>query len=110
MNKYSKEELIEFEKLLMERRDTRITEIENYTRQILELSENGKDENGIENSGYEAQFNYLFSHKERAMKNLRDVENALSRIKNNTYGVCVVTNKIRYPFLQTITNISQFHI
>jgi len=94
MNKYSKDELIEFEKLLTRRRDTRITEIENYIRQISELSENGKDENGIENSGYEVQFNYLFSHKERAMKNLKDIENALLRITNNRYGICVVTNKL----------------
>ena len=94
MNKYSQEDLLEFEKILMAKRDARNVEIQDYSRQISELSENGKDENGIENSGYEAQFNYLFSHKERAMKNLRDIENALSRIKNNTYGICVVTNAL----------------
>lgn len=59
-----------------------------------ELAERGKDENSLDNASYEAKIDFLVSYRERSKKYLDSVEKALYRIKNKTYGVCVVTGKL----------------
>ena len=68
--------------------------IESCRLQLIELAESGKDENSLDNTTFEAQINHLVAYKERSEKHLSDIEKALYRIKNKSYGICVVTGKL----------------
>ncbi len=90
-NYFSDEELREFETLLLQKREKTIAQIQEFDRQLRELTENGKDENSLDNTSYESQMDYLISYRERNEKHLSDIDKALIRIQNKTYGICVVT-------------------
>jgi len=92
--RYSDEELREFEQLLMAKREKTVEQIESFNIQLKELADSGKEENSLDNTTYESQIDYLLSYKERNIKHLSDIEKALFRIKNKTYGICVVTGKL----------------
>ncbi len=89
--KYSKEQLEEFKVLLLNKKEKTAAEIASYTEQIESIMDSGRDENGIEDSGYDSQVDYLLSTKNRLLKHYSDIENALLRIENNVYGMCTVT-------------------
>ena len=92
--RYSDHDLQEFEQVLMHKRQKTLEQIESFDKQLRELAESGKDENSLDNTNYESQIDYLVSYKERNEKHLLDIEKALYRIKNKSYGVCVVTGKL----------------
>lgn len=92
--KYNDAELEEFKQHLLNIKEKTEKDIESFQSQFSELTENGKDENNIDDSGFDAQMEYLLSHKARGIKHLRDIENALLRIQNKVYGVCTVTGKL----------------
>lgn len=92
--RYSDQELKEFEELLLKKKQETLDQIESFDRQLSELAESGKDENNLDNTNYEAQIDFLGSYKERNEKFLANIEKALYRIKNKTYGVCVVTGQL----------------
>ena len=60
----------------------------------MELAEGGKEENSLDNTSYETQVDFLVSHKDRSEKHLQDIEKALYRVKNKTYGICVITGQL----------------
>jgi RNA polymerase-binding protein DksA len=92
--RYSDEELKEFEQLLLKKQNETIQQIESFNKQLLEIAENGKDENSLDNTSYEAQIDFLVSYRDRNEKYLDSLDKALYRIKNKTYGVCVITGKL----------------
>lgn len=92
--KYNDAELEEFKQHLLKIKEKTEKDINAFQTQFDELTENGKDENNIDDSGFDAQMEYLLSHKARGIKHLRDIENALLRIENKVYGVCTVTGKL----------------
>lgn len=89
--KYSPSELEEFKALLIKKKLKAEEEIASYSEQISTILDSGRDENGIEDSGYNVQVDYLLTTKNRALKHLSDIQNALLRIDNNVYGMCSVT-------------------
>lgn len=91
---YSDEMLKKFENILLEKKEKTFQQIETFNIQLKELTEGGKDENSLDYSTYEAQIDYLASYKARNIKHLSDIEKALYRIKNKSYGICVVSGKL----------------
>jgi len=94
INYFSDEELKEFELLLLQKREKAIAQILEFDKQLRELTENGKDENSLDNTSYESQMDYLISYRERNEKHLSDIDKALIRVQNRTYGICVVTGEL----------------
>jgi RNA polymerase-binding protein DksA len=92
--RYSDAELKEFEQILLKKREEALQQIDSFNKQLQELADGGKDENSLDNTSYEAQIDFLVSYRERSLKYLNSVEKALFRIKNKTYGICVVTGKL----------------
>ncbi len=92
-SKFTEEELLFFRDLLTKKKSEALTLIGNYELQLVELSENGKDENSLENSGFMQQKEYLSNATDRSKKHLLHIENALLRIKNGIYGFCAETQE-----------------
>ena len=96
--RYSKEELKEFEELLKEKVDKTKTELK-HLKDSITRSASGYDTNhsGVKTleDGADAlekeQLNQLAA---RTQKYLKQLENALIRIKNGTYGICIDTGKL----------------
>jgi DnaK suppressor protein len=94
LNYFNDEELKEFEALLLQKREKVIAQILEFDNQLRELTENGKDENSLDNTSYESQMDYLISYRERNEKHLSDIDKALIRIQNKTYGICVISGTL----------------
>lgn len=93
-NYFSDEELREFEELLLQKREKTVAQILEFDKQLRELTENGKDENSLDNASYESQMDYLVSYRERNEKHLSDIDKALIRIQNKSYGICMITGAL----------------
>ncbi len=93
MNKYSVIEIEEFKDKLIQLKNAEVDQIESYEKMIKEMTENGKDENSVDNTSYTMQLESLTDSKNRCLKHLQQIENALMRIGNKVYGVCVETGK-----------------
>jgi len=52
------------------------------------------DFNWVEDSGMTIELEMLFAILNRNQKHINDLENALIRIKNKTYGICVLTGQL----------------
>lgn len=94
LSKYTVEELKEFEDLLLTKKTKTEAQILELETQYQEVTENGRDENSMEDSGYESQLKFLITYIDRSKKHLNDIDNALHRIKHNSYGICTVTGKL----------------
>ncbi len=94
MNRYSDKDLNFFNALLEGKKSICIEQIENYKAQLEEISANGKDENGLENAGYNTQVEYLMTSLDRIRSYLYEIDNALIRIKNKSYGICSISNEL----------------
>ncbi len=95
LTKFSKNQLKEFENLLLSKKEAAENQIKDITEQLNVMSNNGADEASIDDSSSQIQQKeYLHNLKFRQQKHLRDIENALIRINNQTYGVCVITGKM----------------
>lgn len=97
--RYSAEELKEFEELLLKKLEQAKKELDIYKNAISRRYDEGTDnttgalhslENGADTAEKES-LNQLASRQSKYVKNL---ENALVRIKNGTYGVCLETGKL----------------
>ncbi len=97
--RYSSSELKEFEDLLLQKMEVAKKELEIYRNAVsLKDSEGTDDTTGTNfslDSGAESmqkeELNELAARQSKYVKNL---ENALVRIKNGTYGVCTKTGKL----------------
>lgn len=98
-SRYSAEELAEFEALINEKLDKAKNELNFIMQSITRSNESGTDttagnvkvlEDGADTIEKES-LNQLAARQQKFIKNL---ENALIRIKNGTYGVCVDTGKL----------------
>ena len=92
--KYTLDELKEFEDLLKVKQEQNNAQLNSYQEQLEEITENGKDEHGLENSGFNAQVETLMSSIDRITRHNIMVNNALLRIANNTYGRCAETDQL----------------
>ena len=93
--RYSDSELEEFKTLVLgkiEKTKNEIASLEDQKNDHSEsLNDNGYDVD--ENHGY-ADVEFLSNMIQRQKKHLNDLENALIRIRNKSYGICVVTGEV----------------
>ena len=94
-NRYSDKELIEFEKVIEGKLDEAKNQLKALSDQLQELSESediahsGSAEGGAVNQ----QVEQAVELAARQQKFIRNLEYALIRIKNKTYGICAITGE-----------------
>ena len=98
-NRYTDKELERFKKLILKKIDQAKQDLDLLKSSYMNDSDNGTDdtsptfkafEEGSETMSKEANTQLAL----RQEKFIRDLKNALIRIKNKTYGVCRVTGKL----------------
>ncbi|MFY0598292.1 MAG: TraR/DksA family transcriptional regulator [Cyclobacteriaceae bacterium] len=98
-NKYSEEELKEFEELINQKLEKAKAELHSLRDG---LTRNAGDDSGatlssvktLEDGADTAEKEQLSQLAGRQQKFINNLENALIRIKNGTYGICVDTGKL----------------
>ncbi|MEP2025593.1 MAG: TraR/DksA C4-type zinc finger protein [Reichenbachiella sp.] len=97
--RYSKEELAEFEELIVGKLDKAKSELKYIKESLTRSGDSGTDstfgnvktlEDGADTAEKES-LNQLAARQQKFMTNL---ENALIRIKNGTYGICKESGKL----------------
>jgi RNA polymerase-binding protein DksA len=96
---YSSSELQEFEDLILKKLDKAKTELHNLKSTLSKDDESGMDASSayakvMEDGADTAEKESLSQLAARQQKFINNLENALIRIKNGTYGVCVDTGKL----------------
>ena len=98
-NKYSKNELIEFEKLIHEKIDIAKNELDFIQESLLRKHISGTDTTQgalktLEDGADTMEKESLSQLAGRQQKFILNLEKALIRIKNGTYGICKDTGKL----------------
>lgn len=93
--RYSDEDLLEFKELIEKKLETTRTELAYYQDQIKMFSDDGDSKmTGQEGGAGTLEKEYLNQMAARQTQFINNLENALIRIKNKTYGICRVTGKL----------------
>ncbi len=97
--RYSKEDLAEFEGIILEKLFNARKEVTFIKETLTRRNETGTDYTAsptkvLEDGADTAEKESLNQLASRQMKFIQQLENALIRIKNGTYGVCIVTDKL----------------
>lgn len=95
--RYSDADLEEFRSLVEKKLDTAREELDYLQEQILEITENSGDDHGgdwMDDSSTNNDIEFLNNMAIRQRKYIQDLENAIVRIKNKTYGICIVTGQL----------------
>mgnify|MGYP001251299793 CR=1 FL=1 len=97
--RYSEEELQEFETLITEKLEKAKTELAYIKETLSRRNDSGTDTTSgnikvLEDGADTAEKESLSQLAARQQKFISQLENALIRIKNGTYGVCVDTGKL----------------
>ena len=98
-NKYSEEELKEFEALINEKLSRAKSELAGLREALTRTSDGDSGANHtsiktLEDGADTAEKEQLSQHAGRQQKFINNLENALIRIKNGTYGICVDSGKL----------------
>ena len=94
---YSDEELIEFKKVIDDKLESTKRELEDIEQQMMELRDNMADEQGgdwFDDSSIHTEIEFLTKMAERQKQFIQNLEMALIRIKNKSYGICSVTGEL----------------
>ena len=97
MIRYSDEELEEFQVLIEKKLEQTEEQLKSLQDQIIEISENSSDEHGgdwVDDSSTNNDIEMLNNMAIRQRKYLEDLNNAMMRIRNKVYGVCVITGEL----------------
>ena len=89
--------MAEFQAIIEKKIEQTEQQLESLKEQIREISENTSDEHGgdwVDDSSISADIEMLNNMALRQQKYLRDLNNAMLRIKNKVYGICVVTREL----------------
>ena len=98
-NKYSEKELKEFEKIILDKLEKAHSELDTLKGSLTHKNDESTDstfgsvktlEDGADTAEKE-QLNQLAARQQKFINNL---DNALVRIKNGTYGICIDTGKL----------------
>lgn len=98
--RYSDEELKEFEKLILDKLETAREEFRILKETLNRNNDAGTDSTSggntkvLEDGAETAEKENLSQLASRQLKYITNLENALVRIKNGTYGICTVTGKL----------------
>ncbi len=96
--RYSDEELKEFEDLILQKLEKAKEELNtlkgSLTRESDDSGDNFSSVKTLEDGADTAEKEHLSQLAGRQQKFINNLENALVRIKNGTYGICVDTGKL----------------
>ncbi len=95
--RYSDDELEEFKVLILEKLEFAKSELQGIEQQMMELRENMSDEQGgdwFDDSSIHTEIEFLTKLAERQRQFVQNLELALVRIKNKSYGICSVTGEL----------------
>lgn len=95
--RYSDEDLQEFKTLVDNRLATAQDELSTTEKQIADLNENGFNQQGgdwYDDSTAHTDLEMLQRMLTRQQRHVQDLRNALLRIQNKTYGICIVTGQL----------------
>ncbi len=95
--RYSDVELAEFKELIDGKLEKAREHLLSLQEQILEITENTSDEHGgdwVDDSSINNEVEMLNNMAIRQRMYIKDLENALVRIKNKSYGICSVTGQL----------------
>ncbi len=95
--RYSDGELAEFKALIEKKLANAEEQLSSLQEQILEITENTSDEHGgdwMDDSSINNDVEMLNNMAIRQRRYIKDLENALVRIRNKTYGICSVTGEL----------------
>jgi RNA polymerase-binding transcription factor DksA len=97
LTRHSDEDLEEFRVLVQKKLDQTTEQLESLESQIMEISENSSDDHGgdwVDDSSTNNDIEMLNNMAIRQRKYLVDLNNAMMRIKNKVYGVCLITGEL----------------
>lgn len=95
--RYTDEELQEFKLLIDEKLANSRSELAGIEQQMMELRDNMADEQGgdwFDDSSIHTEIEFLTKMAERQRQFIQNLEMALVRIRNKTYGICTVTGEL----------------
>ena len=97
--RYSEDELREFEELIQQKLEATMSELNYIKGTLSKANDSGTDRTGgtaklLEDGADASERENLSQLAARLQKYATQLENALVRIKNGTYGVCVDTGKL----------------
>ncbi len=95
--RYSDKELAEFEIVIKEKLETARKELEFNREQIIELHENSSNQQGgdyFDDSSLHTELEMLNQMVSRQRQFVQNLENAMIRIRNKTYGICIATGEL----------------
>lgn len=95
--RYSDAELQEFHILVQKKLDKAKRQLEDLVDQILEITENADSDYGtdyFDDSSTHSNLEMLNNMAIHQRKYIRELENALLRIQNKTYGICMVSGEL----------------
>jgi RNA polymerase-binding transcription factor DksA len=96
-NRYSDEELETFRQVIIQKYQAAKSELEDLRNQIVDLSESMESEFGtdyIDDSSAVNELELMNNMAIRKRNYIQDLENAMIRVKNKTYGICSVTGEL----------------
>lgn len=95
--RYTDEELEEFRVIIATKLEQAQKQLQQLVEQIMDITENTNDEFGgdwIDDSLTNNEVELLNTMAIRQRKYIQDLENALVRIRNKTYGICTVSGDL----------------
>lgn len=93
--RYSDQELAAFKTIIEEKLAKAKKEVKIINDELLEMEANNSNHfNDINESSLSYERDYLSRMTDRQNRFIRDLESALLRIKNKTYGICSVTGQL----------------
>ncbi len=96
-SRYSDTELQEFNVLIEQKLEKATKELEYMKQQIVETNQSGSDSQGgdwSDDSSTHSELEMLNRMVSRQQQFMRNLTNALSRIRNKTYGICSITGQL----------------
>lgn len=95
--RYSDAELEEFRQLILEKHSKSKEQLASLQEQIIDITENTADEHGgdwVDDSSINNEVEMLNNMAIRQRMYIKDLENALVRIKNKSYGICSISGQL----------------
>ncbi|MGB3850965.1 MAG: TraR/DksA C4-type zinc finger protein [Tunicatimonas sp.] len=98
-NRYSEDELNEFEAIIDQKLTSARAELDNIKSSLSRIYDNGTDNTAgnnklLEDGADTLEKESLSQLAARQQKFIGQLENAKARIKNGTYGICIDTGKL----------------
>ena len=96
-SRYSDEDLKEFKVIIDSKLDKAVSQFNNLKEQLKDITENNTDDFAKDITDFSTiqteveMLNNMVNHQRKYIK---DLENALIRINNKSYGICVVTGEL----------------